>query len=218
MQPLCACDCWFVHMLVTVKHQARLSLAKLCSVIWLFSLLLCCRRGVAYKASILAYKVSGSCTGHGSVSTNATLSAIRQAADAEADVLNISYGDFRSGGYTDKRYAAALGAAMDKGALVAIASGNDGVYGALLNAGWVYTQIHIIVCVAFACHSLTRCSTIDTVCTLVLPARTETMHWLPTNGAACSVCPACLQAPGSLREAWQHPGCSQQQRWTLAST
>jgi subtilisin family serine protease len=87
------------------------------------------RRGVAYKAQILAYKVAGSCKVTGSVSTNATLAAIQEASDDGADVLNLSYGDFRSGSYTDMRYANALGKAMQKGALVAIASGNDGAFG-----------------------------------------------------------------------------------------
>jgi subtilisin family serine protease len=89
----------------------------------------CCRRGVAYKAQILAYKVAGSCKAAGSVSTNATLAAIQKASDDGADVLNLSYGDFRSGSYTDMRYANALGSAMQRGALVAIASGNDGAFG-----------------------------------------------------------------------------------------
>jgi subtilisin family serine protease len=65
----------------------------------------------------------------GSVSTNATLAAIKKASEDGADVLNLSYGDFRSGSYTDMRYANALGSAMQRGALVAIASGNDGVFG-----------------------------------------------------------------------------------------
>jgi subtilisin family serine protease len=65
----------------------------------------------------------------GSVSTNATLAAIKKASEDGADVLNLSYGDFRSGSYTDVRYANALGSAMQRGALVAIASGNDGVFG-----------------------------------------------------------------------------------------
>ncbi|WIA35656.1 hypothetical protein OEZ86_004068 [Tetradesmus obliquus] len=94
-------------------------------------------RGVAYKAQILAYKVSGSCKAQGSVSTNATLAAIRKASEDGADVLNLSYGDFRSGSYTDMRYANALGSAMQRGALVAIASGNDGAFGPWFTEGGV---------------------------------------------------------------------------------
>jgi len=90
----------------------------------------CCRRGVAYGANLLAYKASGSCQDSaGIVSTNASVRAIRKAAADGADVLNLSYGDVRSGAYVDPEYAAALVAAMQQGALVTIASGNDGWYG-----------------------------------------------------------------------------------------
>eukprot|EP00775_Hariotina_reticulata_P008886 gene8886-9064_t len=95
-------------------------------------------RGVAYGANLLAYKVSGRCQDYGgTVSTNATFKAIRKAAADGADVLNLSYGDVRSGAYADPKYAAALVAAMQQGAVVTIASGNDGWYGPWLTEGAV---------------------------------------------------------------------------------
>lgn len=96
------------------------------------------RRGVAYAAGILAYKVTGACLdAPGAVSTNATLSAIRKAADAGADVINLSWGDFRAGGYADASYAAALTYAERKGSLVAVAAGNNGLMGPFFVEGGV---------------------------------------------------------------------------------
>lgn len=96
------------------------------------------RRGVAYRASLLAYKVAGACgASAGAVNTSATLDAIRAATQAGADVLALAYGDFRAGAYVDGRYAAALVAAMQQGAAVAIAAGNDGYAGPWLTEGAV---------------------------------------------------------------------------------
>lgn len=85
---------------------------------------------MAYAADILAYKVTTGCKYRaGTVSTTATLQALKRAIQNKADVINLSWGDFRGGGYPNSNFTSVLTSAMQQGALVSMAAGNDGIMG-----------------------------------------------------------------------------------------
>jgi hypothetical protein len=137
----------------------------------------------------MAYKVTGGCKHKsGAVSTAATMQAIQRATQSKADVINLSWGDFRGGGYADAKYSAILRAAMKSGALISVAAGNNGLMGPFFTEGGVTAQHSLSVASVSIFVNFT-----ETLLRLDRPVLLEGKE-VSLLGALVSVVPACVRA------------------------